>query len=137
MYSIKSNESEEKKDITIRGVNKELYDTFSEMRTKQGISTGEAFDSLVTIYLKQPWRIHGFRRFGAQKLFGVKPEIISDIDQLKVSKNDLTAAGERTMFLFRHISNLVFEKDVDGQIIAKHVKFIGGSNVTFLGHVPT
>ncbi|MBN1329442.1 MAG: hypothetical protein JXA54_08210 [Candidatus Heimdallarchaeota archaeon] len=127
---------EEKKDITLRGVNKELYDQFNEYRLKWGFSAGQAIDSLLFTAMRQPWRMQGVRTRKTFQHPGVKPEIISDLDYLKVAKRDLTSAGEKTMFLFRNIIDLVFDKDVDGATLAKHVKAISHSNATYLGNVP-
>ncbi len=134
----KENESkDEKKDITLRGVNRELYDRFTEHRTAGGVSAGNAFSELVNVYLWQPWKLHGFRRFGRKPRSGVPPERISDLDELNVTKNDLTSAGEKTMFLFRNIKKLTFEADVDALTLVKHVKLISKSqDIVFKGDIP-
>jgi len=129
-------EEEEKKDITIRGVNKLLYEAFTTYSRKQGLSAGQAFNLMLTVALKQPWKAHGFRRFKPPIKMGITPEIISNVDHLVISKKDLLAAGEKTMFLFRNIKRLVFTEDVDTQVLLKHVKMIQKSNVTFPKHIP-
>ena len=90
----------EKKDITIRGVNKSLYELFTTFSKKQGLSTGDAFNYILLGSIKQPWRIHGLRGRGPA-CKGIQPEIISNLATLVVSKKDLISAGEKTMFLFR------------------------------------
>ena len=129
-------DSDEKKDITLRGVNKELYEHFNEFRLKIGSSAGEAFSALLFTNLRQPWSMHGLRRFGGHRRMGIIPEKICDLEKLHVSKRDLTSAGEKTMFLFRNIQELVFEKDVDVPTLVKHVKLISHANVEFLGEIP-
>jgi len=130
-------DTNEKKDITLRGVNKELYNRFSADRMVRGTSAGEAFSELVYSYLREPWRLHGFRKYGRKFRPGVKPEKVSDIEELYITKKDLTSAGEKTMFLFRNIKKLTFAADVDGTILAKHVKLITQSpNTTFEGKIP-
>jgi len=134
----KENENkDEKKDITLRGVNRELYDRFSEHRTAGGVSAGNAFSELVNIHLRQPWMLHGFRRFGRKPRSGILPEKISDLDELNVTKKDLTSAGEKTMFLFRNIKKLSFDVDVDALTLVQHVKLISkSSSVVFKGDIP-
>lgn len=128
---------DEKKDITLRGVNRELYDRFSEYRTAGGISAGNAFSELVNIHLRRPWMLHGFRRFGFKPRIGVSPEKISDLDELNITKNDLASAGEKTMFLFRNIKKLSFAADVDALTLVKHVKHISKSqDIVFKGDIP-
>ncbi|HUT82841.1 MAG TPA: hypothetical protein VMZ29_16715 [Candidatus Bathyarchaeia archaeon] len=136
MFVYSDEDDQEKKDITLRGINKELYDQFNEYRLKLGFSAGQAFDSLLFTAIRQPWRIQGLRSRRTFQHPGVKPEIISDLDHLRVDKKDLISAGAKTMFLFRNIPDLIFEKDVDGSILAKHVKAISHSNVTYLSNVP-
>ena len=128
-------ESDEKKDITLRGVNKELYESFTTQAKKHGLSTGDAVNNILLL-ADHPWRIHHFRRHAKQPRFGITPEKVIDLEKLVVSKKDLTAAGEKTIYLFRNIKELVFEKDVDAAILVKHVKLISSSNVKFLSDIP-
>ena len=123
----------EKKDITIRGINKVLYGEFTVHAKKHGLSAGDAFDGII-IYDKQPWRRH-FRRHRPH-IFGKAPETIRDLEKLVVSKKDLISAGEETVFLFSKINELIFEKDVDATTLVKHVKLIRRGNTTFLGEIP-
>jgi len=129
-------EFDDGKDITIRGVNKELYKQFTEQRTKLGFSAGQAFSSIISLEFYRPWSVHGIRHHGGPKRHGAKPEIIRDLDKLNVTKKDLVSTGEKTMFLFRNIADLIFDEDVDSTTLAKHVKLISRCNVTFLGDVP-
>ncbi len=124
------------KDITLRGVNKELYDQFTAFTKKVGVSTGTVFSNILIGYIHQPWRIHGPSRDRKPLKYGITPEIISDLEKLSVSKTDLTAAGESTMFLFSHIKELIFEKDVDALTLVKHVKMIHHCQTEFLGDIP-
>jgi len=135
MFAIRQ-EFDDGKDITIRGVNKNLYDQFTGQRTKHGVSAGQAFSEIITIEFHRPWSIHGIRRHGRPPIHGTKPEIISDLEKLKVSNKDLTSAGDKTMFLFRNIKDLTFDEDVDAAILVDHVKVISKCKVTFLGNVP-
>ena len=129
-------DSDEKKDITLRGVNKELYEHFNEFRLKIGSSAGEAFSALLFTNLRQPWSMHGFRRYGGHRRTGIIPEKICDLEKLRITKKDLISAGEKTMFLFRNINELIFEQDVDVPTLVKHVKLISHCSVQFLGEIP-
>ncbi len=137
MFVIKKefNNSEDKKDITLRGVNKELYERFTTHGKKHGLSTGDALNNILQL-ADQPWRIHHFRRHARMPRFGVIPEKIADLEKLIVTKNDLTAAGEKTIYLFKNIKELIFDKDVDAATLVKHVKIISGSNVKYLSDIP-
>ena len=131
MFVIKK-EPEDMKDITIRGVNKELYEQFTIHAKKHGLAAGDAFDSIIMID-KQPWRRYIRHR---HPYHGKIPEIIRDLEKLIVSKKDLVAAGEDTVFLFSEINELIFEKDVDITTLLKHVRLIRKCNTSFLGDIP-
>jgi hypothetical protein len=132
MFVVKK-DSGEMKDITLRGINKELYEQFTVHSKKHGLSAGDAFDSIVMID-KQPWRriISRHRPPHHRKA----PEIIRDLDRLVVSKQDLISAGDSTLFLFSKIKDLIFEKDVDAPTLVKHVRLIRKCKTSFLGDIP-
>ncbi|MHA1211923.1 MAG: hypothetical protein ACTSSH_05625, partial [Candidatus Heimdallarchaeota archaeon] len=109
----------ETKDITLRGVNKELYDQFTTLSKKSGTSVGHFFSSILEGFIRNPWRLHGLRRFGHGHVYGKKPEKISDLDKLIVTKKDLVAAGENTMFRFSNINELIFDSDIDAVTMVK------------------
>ncbi len=132
MFVIKK-ELEDMKDITLRGVNKELYEQFMIHAKKHGLSAGDAFDSIIMID-KQPWRRWISRQ--RHRLHSKAPEIIRDLEKLVVSKKDLVAAGEKTVYLFSEINELVFEKDVDAVTLVKHVRLIRKCDTKFLGDIP-
>ncbi|NPE06646.1 MAG: hypothetical protein GNW80_00050 [Asgard group archaeon] len=123
----------EMKDITLRGVNKELYEEFTVHAKKHGLSAGDAFDGIIMID-KQPWRKFIDRHRPPRH--GKAPEIIRDLEKLVVSKKDLISAGEKTMFLFSKINDLTFEKDVDAATLVKHVRLIRKCKTSFLGDIP-
>jgi hypothetical protein len=135
MFIVK-HQFDDMKDITLRGVNKELYDQFTAFTKKVGISTGIVFSNILIAYIHQPWRMHGSRRRRSPHHHGVIPETISDLDKLTITKTDLTAVGDATMFLFSHIKELNFEKDVDAFTLVKHVKMIHHCNTKFQGKIP-
>jgi hypothetical protein len=132
MFIVK-HQFDDMKDITLRGVNKELYDQFTSFVKKIGAATGVVFTNVLISFLHQPWRMHGRRK---APMFGAPPENISDLDKLTITKSDLTAAGESTMYLFSNIKELIFEKDVDASTLVKHVKMIHHCNTNFLGNIP-
>ncbi|MHA1211541.1 MAG: hypothetical protein ACTSSH_03680, partial [Candidatus Heimdallarchaeota archaeon] len=55
---------------------------------------------------------------------------------LIVTKKDLVAAGENTMFRFSNINELIFDSDIDAVTMVKHVKMIRHCNITFRGKMP-
>ncbi|MBD3189779.1 MAG: hypothetical protein GF308_04005 [Candidatus Heimdallarchaeota archaeon] len=126
----------ETKDVTLRGVDKKLYEQFVESARKFGLSTGDAFNNLVFFMIKQPWLMHGPPLPRKERSRSPPPEVIKGLESLVVSKKDLTEAGEDAVFLFKDIGQLIFAKDVDGPTLIKHVKLISRSEVEFRGDVP-
>jgi hypothetical protein len=125
----------EQKDITLRGVDKELYDQFVILAKKRGSSTGTAFSHIISWNLRQKDFSPGSLVRRPMHKSRQKPEIIQDIEKLVVSKDDLVAAGDKTMFLFKDIGRLIFDESVDKEILLQHVKVIIDSKVEFRNNI--
>ncbi|MHA1983472.1 MAG: hypothetical protein ACW967_03880 [Candidatus Hodarchaeales archaeon] len=108
------------KTITIRDIDKSLYDRFMTLSKVFGHSTGFMFTRLLQSYKSD--RFHGFGphpRIKPQKEFNL--EIIANMDELIVSKSDLTEVGNQIKFFFKDIKQLTFANDVDNQTLEKFV----------------
>ncbi|MHA1990886.1 MAG: hypothetical protein ACW981_07500 [Candidatus Hodarchaeales archaeon] len=108
------------KTITIRDIDKDLYDRFMVLSKVFGHSTGFLFSRLLQSYKSD--RFPGFaphpNRF-QEKEFTL--ELINDLEELIVTKTDLTDVGAKIKFFFKNIKNLVFTDDVDNQTLEKNV----------------
>ncbi|MHA1399818.1 MAG: hypothetical protein ACTSQE_05700 [Candidatus Heimdallarchaeaceae archaeon] len=126
----------EKKDVTIRNVDAELYDNFATFARKEGKSTGEFFDFLF-ISLNEPH--HSALRFMRRRppTFHSNLEVITGMRSLKVSRKDLEGAVGKRVYHFCRIGELEFEEDVDGKLLSETVHAIRKCrSVKFKGNVP-
>ncbi|MHA1205100.1 MAG: hypothetical protein ACTSRR_10910 [Candidatus Heimdallarchaeaceae archaeon] len=128
----------ELKDVTIRNVDSELYDQFSTYAKKEGLTTGQLFNILFAGFIDQ--NISPFR--SARKRFHPikrheRPEVISDIEELTITRKDLEVLKGKKTFFFIRINNLVFSEDVDGKLLSETIHAIRKcKNVKFKGDVP-
>ena len=112
--------SENEKTITIRGIDKELYERYMALTKVFAHSTGFMFSRLISLYKNdrdiELRHIRKSKRENEPTL-----EIIKDLDKLKVTKNDLQEAGDNIKYFFKNIKNLEFTSDVDNRDLEKHV----------------
>ncbi|MFX0117388.1 MAG: hypothetical protein ACFFB3_22765 [Candidatus Hodarchaeota archaeon] len=114
----------EEKTVTVRGVDKTLYDQFVGLTKIWKRNIGFAFSQLIGHYGKDlPFIFsHHLRKRG-----GKSPrsslEIIEGLEELIITKNDLTEAGERK-FVFKSIKKLVFDEEIDNKTLLDHVQVI-------------
>ena len=130
-----SNENEnEKKVITVRGVEKDLYERILQIARNSGRTVGEVINDAIRTFLAFSERIQGKidettqRAIGIGKAFiegyneaGKEIIIISDLEELHVNKNEIISAGKPVSF--RDIKKLVLE-DIDQDIINKYIDSI-------------
>ena len=112
--------SEEKKTITIRGVDKTLYERVSELARQMGITIGEVINDALRKYLSF---IEGIQSKVERELDELiqKGEaiLIKDITSLTVSRKDLEPLDRKV--IFRDIGTLVFTDDVDDKLFSEKV----------------
>lgn len=106
------------KTITIRDIDKTLYDRFMTLSKVFGHSTGFLFTRLIQSYKSDRFPGFGPHRF-QEKQFAL--ELINDLDELIVTKADLTDVGDEIKFFFKDIKLLEFTDDVDNQTLEKYV----------------
>jgi len=126
------------KTVTIRDVNKELYEHFTTLATRFGDNLGQVFSRLIQSYGK-PYNPL-FLLPGARARFAMlhdhsSIEVIRDCDELVISKSDLEEAGADLHYIFRNIGHLVFDESVDNRTLMRHVLRIHKSNVETRGDV--
>ena len=119
----------EEKTVTIRGIDKNYYEQFVRLTKIWGRNTGFAFSRVICHYGKDhPFRlIPPFMKKGFR---GPLPslEVIEGPDELKVTKKDLTEAGN-VRYCFKSIEKLIFNDKIDNQTLLNHVFQIRNCNV--------
>ncbi len=121
------------KDITIRGVNPELYNSVAELSRRLGISIGEAINEAMRLLLDvrsglagsiQPL-IEGVKEAGKSVSEGISnltPIPISGVEEIELSKEDFEKFGKRV--LISDVGKVVFSQDVDEGTLEKYVAVI-------------
>ncbi|WP_291767101.1 hypothetical protein [Caldivirga sp. UBA161] len=126
-----SGSEEEKKQVTIKGVDKELYDRALQLSREMGITVGElvnkslkAFISLVDVTNKAVTSMaQALSESSKAFVEGAKGvRIISNVDELAVTKEDLE--GLDSQVTFRGIKRLVFSNDITWELFNSKVSSI-------------
>ena len=121
--------SENEKTITIRGIDKDLYERYMALTKAFAHSTGFMFSRLISLYKKdrsiELRHIRNTHRENEPIL-----EIIKDLDELKITKNDLMDAGEKIKYYFKNVNHLEFDPDVDNKVLEKYVYQIHNCKVS-------
>ncbi len=121
----------EVKTVTIRGVDKTLYDQFVSLSKMWGHSIGRIFSRLITHYKKDFPAVIGPHRFRKILMGSIENlETIEGEKNLIISKEDLAEAGEKVKFVFKNIEKLTLKDDIDTKTILKHIHRIRNCNVT-------
>ncbi|MHA2502486.1 MAG: hypothetical protein ACXAE3_06445 [Candidatus Kariarchaeaceae archaeon] len=124
------------KTVTIRGVNREVYDRFGQLSLAFGANTGQIFTGLIDSYGKQYHPMLGHARMRMiMHDNSTSIEVIKDLDELTISRKDLVEAGENVRYIFRSIGKLTFDETVDNKTLLKHVLRIAKSEVETKGEI--
>ncbi len=122
-----------RKDITIRGINSDLYDRAAEVARRTGKTIGDVINESLKLFLDlteglrtslQPI-VNGARQAGKvieTSLSSLAPVMITGLNELEVSKEDLEQFGKRV--IFSDIKRLYFTDDVDSDTLEKYVAMI-------------
>ncbi len=111
------------KNITIRGINPDLYDEFTQRVKTLNLSIGDAVNRMMTDIIED---FNGtFPQLSARGTFGklaLEKAYIAHHDKLSISKRDLEEAN--TVFYFQHIDQLIIEPDVDLETFQTYIHSI-------------
>ncbi|MFQ5978079.1 MAG: hypothetical protein ACE5OZ_08120 [Candidatus Heimdallarchaeota archaeon] len=114
----------DEKTITVRGVDKTLYDQLTRLIKVWGRNMGFAFTHLLRHYRKDlPFFFGSHMIKKGHRDFFPSLEIIEGEEELRISKNDLTEVGN-VKFVFKAIQKLIFSDDIDNKTLLNHVQAI-------------
>ncbi|PWI48174.1 hypothetical protein CEE45_08395 [Candidatus Heimdallarchaeota archaeon B3_Heim] len=111
------------KNVTIRGIDSEIYDEFSSSIKSLKMNIGEAITQMMQDVLKD--FDDTFPNLSAKGSLGkLKKDrlSISALDKIRISRRDLEEAGAEIRFT--HVGKLIFEPDVDLATFNKYVRGI-------------
>jgi hypothetical protein len=120
------------KTVTIRGVDKELYEKFSRLSSHLAPTIGSAFSILANTFGKEemPGIFRGpIRRVIHHLHSSIRTERIRNLDKLVVSKEDLIAGGKDVQYVFHNIGELIFDKSVDNTTFLQYIHRINNCHV--------
>lgn len=128
------NNENEKKVITVRGVDKDLYERVVKMARDSGKTVGEVINDAIRTFLAFSGKVGQKIDETTQKAIGIGKAfvegyneagknilIISDLEELHVNKNEIISAGKPISF--RDIKRLVLE-DIDQDTINNYIDSI-------------
>ncbi len=119
------------KVVTIRDLDKELFERFSSLTKIWGKNTGTIFTNIIKNFLTRngsniflpPLENH-FRRRNFEHL-----EIIQNEEELHINKKDLSSLPDNVKFYFSNIKKLVIAEDIDTATLLKYIYRIKNSIV--------
>lgn len=126
-------ERERRKDVTIRGVDSDLYDRAAEIARRTGKTIGEVINEALGLFIDLSEGIRAgiqplvegakeaSRRIG-EGISSAVPTVISDLEEIEVTRVDLEQFDRRVVF--QNIDRLVFADDVDPETFDRYVALI-------------
>lgn len=125
------NSLQSSKVVTIRGLDKELFEQFSSLTKTWGKNVGEIFSRILKNFLEigstnifMPSLEDRLKRMNCTYL-----EIIENLDELVVQKQDLSSLPKGLKLYFYNIQKLVFSENIDTKTLLDYVYRIKNSAV--------
>jgi len=112
------------KVVTIRGVDKELFEQFVSLTQAWGKNTGEIFSTIVGNYLQNGGGSRIYFPALEKRLkesFVKHLELIEGLEELFVDSKDLVSVPPGVKFYFSNIKKLTFSDGIDSQILLRYV----------------
>jgi len=111
--------TEERKVISIRGVDRRLYEALSRAAREMGKTVGETLNEAITLFLTLREGVLETARAAREGLREHMPVIISNVEQLTLNANDLKAA--RGKLLIKDVGRLEIADDVTPELIEEKI----------------
>ncbi len=127
--------AEEKREVvSIRGIDRDLYSKILLVARETGKTVGEIMNEAMDTYLVLKENLKGSMASLIDKLEQLGVEFkegfrsaakyeISDLDELFITRKDLEYLKDEKIS-FKRIKRLVFSKDIDADLLEKHVDTI-------------
>lgn len=128
-----SGREEVRKDVTIRGVDAFLYSRAAEIAKRTGKTMGEVINEALKLFIDLTEGLRGglepvtegLREAGRKVDYTfsmLNPTVISDLEELEVSREDLVQLGRKV--IFQRVKRLTFADDVDAETFERYVALI-------------
>ncbi len=123
--------AETAKVITIRELDKELFEQFTSLTKIWGKNVGEIFSRILKNFLEigstsifMPSFEDRLKKMGCTYL-----EVIENLEELTIKKQDLTSLPEGVKLYFYNIKKLIFSEDINTPTLLDYVYRINNSSV--------
>ncbi len=117
----KKDETEEKKDISVKGVSRDIYAKVLRLAKETGKTLGEVTNDAYKTFLATASSARQISRNFVEGATQGLPRYVENIKNLTIEKNDLKEIGHRVAF--RNIDNLEF-KNIDNETFEDYVESI-------------
>ncbi|WP_069168164.1 hypothetical protein [Sulfurisphaera tokodaii] len=127
-------QDENKKTVTIRGVNRDLYERMVNVARNSGKTVGEVMNQAMMTFLGLAGKVGEKIDEATQKAINVGKAfvegyneagknifIVSDLEELRITKNEIIGLGKPVSF--RNIKRLILD-DIDQQTIDQYIDSI-------------
>ncbi|WP_338056334.1 hypothetical protein [Sulfurisphaera ohwakuensis] len=127
-------QDENKKTVTIRGVNRDLYERMVNIARNSGKTVGEVMNQAMMTFLGLAGKVGEKIDEATQKAINVGKAfvegyneagknifIVSDLEELRITKNEIIGLGKPVSF--RNIKRLILD-DIDQQTIDQYIDSI-------------
>ncbi|BAB67558.1 hypothetical protein [Sulfurisphaera tokodaii] len=135
MLDMSNNQQDEnKKTVTIRGVNRDLYERMVNVARNSGKTVGEVMNQAMMTFLGLAGKVGEKIDEATQKAINVGKAfvegyneagknifIVSDLEELRITKNEIIGLGKPVSF--RNIKRLILD-DIDQQTIDQYIDSI-------------
>jgi len=119
------------KVVTIRELDKKLFEQFVSLTKTWGKNTGTIFSKILSNYLESggsnifmPAFEERLKELDCNHL-----EIVENVVELTIQKKDLISLPDDVKFYFRNIEKLVLHEDIDTTTLLKYIYRISNSSV--------
>jgi|ECHvirMinimDraft_2_1075157.scaffolds.fasta_scaffold00687_2 hypothetical protein len=118
----------EEKPRTIRGIDPDLYDRALALSRQTGKTVGQVInDALSNLLNTFDSTVNKVQEVGRAFVEGMQEGrgeliVISNVDELEVTRDELTSLGKQV--LFRNVRRLILTEDVDRETFEKYVNSI-------------
>ncbi len=125
--SSNSEESSERKTVTIRGLSTDIYDRVSRLAREMGTTIGEIVNDALRRYIAT---LENVSRTIDNMIRAGDVIVISGVSSLTVTRTDLETLDKPV--IFKDMDELIFADDVDNAIIKNKVARIVNVNTVYV-----
>jgi hypothetical protein len=102
-------------DVTIRGIEDDVYSAFSAEARKRGVTIGELVTQVMRIFLEESSEKH---------------LVVDSVDELTITRDELESVGGP--IVFRGVKTLTIDDSITWELLDKYVDEIRKSKIVYI-----